>query len=115
MKYIRQLFKKFYNSKNAKNGMWLYLLQIFNTIIPLLTLPYVTRVLGQGGYGTFSIALNVIAYLQVLIEYGFEMSATREIAISDKTPEKIRKIYSCVIYARLMLFGVTIFSIDTSK
>lgn len=102
------MIKRIMVSKNIKNGMWLYLLQIFNTIIPLLTLPYVTRVLGQAGYGTFSIALNIIAYLQVLVEYGFGMSATREVAISDRKTDKICKIFTSVICARLFLFGISI-------
>ena len=46
-----------------KNGIWLYLLQIFNTVVPLLTLPYITRILGKNQYGVFSIALNIVSYL----------------------------------------------------
>ena len=38
---IFSLLKK----KAMKNGVWLYLLQIFNTIVPLLTLPYITRIM----------------------------------------------------------------------
>ena len=102
------MIKKLLNSKNIKNGMWLYLLQVFNTVIPLLTIPYVTRVLGQAGYGTFSIALNIIAYLQVLIEYGFGMSATREVAISSKENTLICKIFTSVICARVFLFGLSV-------
>lgn len=102
------MLKRILGSKNIKNGMWLYLLQIFNTVIPLFTLPYVTRVLGRAGYGTFSIALNIISYLQVLVEYGFGMSATREVAISDKKNEKICKIFTSVICARLFLFAISI-------
>ena len=66
---------------SVKNGMWMYLLQLFNTVIPLLTLPYVTRILGRDGYGLFSIALNFVGYLQVVVEYGFGMSATRKVAV----------------------------------
>ena len=102
------MIEKFLKSKSVKNGMWLYLLQIFNTVIPLLTIPYVTRILGRAGYGTFSIALNVIVYLQVLIEYGFDMSATREVAISDKDENKLCKLFTSVISSRLILFGISV-------
>ena len=104
------MLQKVLQSKNIKNGLWLYLLQIFNTIIPLITLPYITRVLGRGKYGTFSIALNVIGYLQVLIEYGFGMSATREVAVSSKRKEDLCPIFTGVFFARLILmsFGVII-------
>ena len=102
------MLKKVIASKNIKNGLWLYMLQTFNTIIPLITIPYITRILGKDGYGTFSIALNIIAYLQVLVEYGFGMSATREVAISDKSNSTVCKLFSSIIFARLILFVVSI-------
>lgn len=95
---IRGLFGKTY----FKNGMWMYFLQIFNTIIPLLTLPYITRILGASQYGIFSIALNIIGYLQVLVEYGFGMSATRKVALSNEK-EQVNKLFSAVLFARVLL------------
>ena len=62
----------------------MYLLQFFNAIVPLLTLPYITRVLGASQYGLYALAINFVGYLQVLVEYGFGMSATREIALSSE-------------------------------
>lgn len=88
----------------VKNGIWLYLLQAFNTIIPLLTLPYITRILGTAGYGTFSVAFNIISYFQVFVEYGFGMSATREVTLSDKKEGSINKIFSAVLISRFFLF-----------
>lgn len=99
MKRIKQLI---YN-KSFQNGGWMYLLQFFNTILPLITLPYITRILGTIQYGTFSIALNIIGYLQVFIEYGFGMSATRKIALSNKNVDYINKIFTCVIFSRIIL------------
>lgn len=64
--------------KSAKNGIWMYFLQFFDAVVPLFTLPYITRILGKEGYGVFSVALNMILYLQVVVEYGFGMSATRK-------------------------------------
>lgn len=34
------------NSKIIKNSFWLTILQCVNTIVPMLTIPYITRVLG---------------------------------------------------------------------
>lgn len=58
-------------SKVLVNSAWLIVLQVFNTVVPLLTLPYITRVLGTSNYGVFSLALNWITYFQVIVEYGF--------------------------------------------
>lgn len=89
-----------------KNGIWMYLLQFFNAVVPLITLPYITRILGASNYGTFSIALNIIIYLQVLVEYGFGMSATRKIAIKEDNPKDDNKLFTSVFVSRLSLLIV---------
>ncbi|MCI1524616.1 MAG: oligosaccharide flippase family protein, partial [Lactobacillus crispatus] len=77
-----KLLKDKLSSKVVNNGIWMYLLQLFNTVIPLITLPYITRILGTEKYGIFSTSFNIVGYLQVIVEYGFAMSATREIALN---------------------------------
>ncbi len=85
----------------------MYLLQAFNTIIPLFTLPYITRILGDDRFGVFSIALNLIGYLQVVVEYGFGMSATRKVALCGYDVKKLNRLYSSVLYSRCVLFGLS--------
>lgn len=106
-----EMIKNILKRKAVKNGAWLYLLQIFNTVVPLLTLPYITRILGAKQYGIFSIAINVIGYYQVVVEYGFAMSATRKVALSDKNNDALSKTFSTVFFSRCFLlivcFGIT--------
>ena len=98
---IKKYLHKIVSSKSVANGMWLYALQFFNLVVPLLTLPYITRILGAESYGTFSIALNVITYLQVVVEYGFGMSATRKVAIEGK--KNLNRTFTAVIFGRSIL------------
>lgn len=93
--------EKLKNSKLLKNGMWLFVLQVFNTVVPMITLPYVTRILGAAGYGDFSLALNWILYFQVIVEYGFGYWGSRRVATSGK--EQLQDTYSMIITARIML------------
>jgi len=90
----------------VKNGTWLYLLQMFNTVVPLLTLPYITRIIGANQYGVFSIAINIIGYYQVFVEYGFGMSATRKVALLDNKSEKINRIFTTVLISRCFLLAI---------
>ena len=99
------LFKNALRSRGVVNGLWMYLLQAFNTILPLITLPYVTRILGADGYGYFSIAFNIIGYFQVAIDYGFDMSATRRLATSEDHKATLRKSFSSVLIARMLIFS----------
>lgn len=86
-----------------KNGAWLLLLQVFNLIAPLITLPYITRILPMSTYGEFIISLNWITYLQVFVEYGFVLTGAQKIAIcSDDILERSR-VRSNILFAQMSL------------
>lgn len=111
MKKIKMYLESKVSRKTMKNGIWMYLLQFFNTVIPLITLPYVTRILGTTKYGIFSSSFNIIGYLQVVVEYGFAMSATREVALNSKK-SNLNKTFSSVLYSRFfLLFLCLLFSL----
>ncbi|MGH0483240.1 flippase [Bacillus mycoides] len=84
------------------NGVWLYVLQFFNTIMPLLTLPYVTRVLGSSQYGVFAFSLTFVTYFQVIVEYGFNLSGSRKIALTSTRDER-SKIFTSITITKLLL------------
>lgn len=94
-------FRKLFDSKLVQNSIWLLILQAFNTVVPLLTLPYITRILEPDGYGSFSLALNWILYFQVFVEYGFGFLGARKIA--TYTEDRLQEIYSIIISARIIL------------
>ncbi len=101
------MIKKILKSEVFSNGVYLYILQIFNTIIPLLTLPYITRILGAGQYGIFSKSLNYITYCQTFVEYGFTLTGTKEISLCD-SKEGRNKIFSRITYSKILLLFILI-------
>ena len=104
--------KKVFKRKTVNNGLWMYALQFFNTIIPIVILPYITRILGKYQYGVFSTSFNIVGYLQVLVEYGFAMSATRKVAIGNKDRTQLSRYFTSILLSRLLLLCVSlIFSI----
>ncbi len=62
------------------NIMALGVVQLSNYAIPLITLPYLTRVLGPEAYGKVAFAQVLMAYFILLTDYGFSWSATRKIS-----------------------------------
>lgn len=100
------MIAKILKSKVFSNSIYLYILQIFNTIIPLLTLPYITRILGDSQYGIFSKMLNYVTYFQAVVEYGFNLAGARKISLCDDEKER-NKIFSSVVYCRALLFFVS--------
>ena len=84
----------------VKNMTALGVLQIANYLIPLLVLPVVSRVLGATLFGTVGYAQNIISYLTLLVNFGFEYSATRQIALAGDDKEKKRQLFWAVITAK---------------
>lgn len=87
-----------------QNFSYLSALQVFNVLIPLLTYPYLIRVLGTETYGLVLFAQAIVAYLVILVGFGFNISATREISIHRENKEKLSEITSSVLIIKSLLF-----------
>lgn len=81
-------------------------LQGVNIVVPFLTIPYVTRVFGASTYGVFAVALNWVTYFQMIVEYGFDLSATRRVVGVADDPKKLGRLVSAVVAARLLLVAL---------
>ncbi|MDN0114984.1 flippase [Yersinia intermedia] len=91
-----------------RNIFSLLLLQGSNYIIPLLTLPYLTRVLGVEGFGIYSLTLSLAQYFVILIDFGFNLSASKKIAEHQDNPECISKIFFETLYSKSILCAISI-------
>jgi len=87
----------------TRNTFMLYLMNIAKMVFPLVTLPYLTRVLSTDGYGMVSFVKAVMQYVQLFLMFGFSLSATREIVAADHDKKKIGQIVGDVQVAKLML------------
>lgn len=90
----------------ATNTSMLLLMNIATMAFPMLTLPYLTRVLSNEVYGTIIYIKAVMSYIQVLVDFGFILSATKDIAEAKDDIKQINQITSNTILAKLFLCGV---------
>ena len=100
---MKHFLEAIFKSRVGRNSLWLYALQIANTVLPLITIPYVTRILTAEGYGEFSIAYNWITYCQIVVEYGFILGGARKVALLGDDKDAIDKLFKSIFTARLLL------------
>ena len=89
-----------------KNYSSLSLVQLSNYILPLMTLPYLARTLGATNFGLVIMAQATMIYLTLITDYGFGLSATKNIAKNQKNIEKVSEIFSTVMSIKIGLLLV---------
>lgn len=87
----------------TENVLSLSVLQAANYLLPLITVPYLTRVLGVEKYGLVALAQAVIQYFIILTTFGFELSATREIATHRHDRDRVSRIFANVLGMQALL------------
>lgn len=101
-KKLKNLFK----GKDAKvlleNFISLSALQLAGMILPLITLPYILRVLGFENYGIIVFAASLVAYFTALTDFSFKYTATRDVAIFRDSQKKLNLIYSKVLTIKVI-------------
>ncbi len=87
----------------VRNTAALFIVQISSYAAPLLILPYLSRVLTKEHFGLIMFATAFNWYFITLVEYGFNLTATRRIAIYSEDPKKVSQIFSSVMAAKAFL------------
>lgn len=117
---IKKILQKFTSTHEKRrlleNYLSLSVLQVTNYLLPLMTFPYLTRVLGAEEFGLLAFAQAFIQYFIVFTDYGFGLSATREIALCRDNKDKMSKIFSVVFVIKcfFMVIGFIIVILITN-
>jgi polysaccharide transporter, PST family len=100
------LVNRLIRHKVVQNAALMYVVQFSSYIFPLIALPYLQRVLSVEKFGLVAFAQTFIWYFLTVTEYGFNLTATRSIAIARESPDEVSRIFSEVMVAKLLLTGV---------
>lgn len=107
-------FLKLENNKTAKtlfaNFTYLSILEIIGLLLPLISYPYVIGTVGADNYGVVVFCQAIIAYVVIIINFGYNVSATRKISENRTNVFKIREIYSSIVYQKLLIFAICLVS-----
>jgi PST family polysaccharide transporter len=89
--------------KLFSNFIVLSIIQGANLLLSLLVIPYVILKIGTDGFGAIAVAQMVMTYLSTISDYGFTLTATRDIAIYKDDHAKISKIFFTVLTSKLLI------------
>ena len=91
----------------ALNVASLFSVQIANFLLPLLTVPYVVRVIGPANLGLLNFSQAYVTYFSLLINYGFDLAAVRAIAANRADKAATSRIVSQVLAGKTLLWGLS--------
>jgi PST family polysaccharide transporter len=110
MRSIINLIKKTYHLAGPQeskavlhNVASLSWLQGVTYLLPIIILPYLFRVIGPEKFGLIFFAQAFVQYFVIITDYGFSITATKEISLSQHEHSRIHEIFSSVMTVKLAL------------
>ncbi|MCH6609533.1 hypothetical protein BEC79_04455 [Escherichia coli] len=87
-----------------RNILFLGLIQGSSFLLPLILLPFLIKTLGTETYGKMILYQVFFLYLSTIIDFGYNFSATQNIARNQNDSYHIKKVFSCTIWCKIFIF-----------
>lgn len=92
-----------------QNFSYVTILQLFTLLAPLITYPYLVRVLGQNLYGIVLTAQMLASYVSMVIDFGSNEVCAKHVSIYRDNKSKLSEILSAVLCTRFILWVASFF------
>lgn len=86
-----------------KNFTSLGLVQVTNYLLPLLVVPFLIRKIGIELFGLISFGQAMVAYYNVVVDYGFNLTITQKIALQKNNPTTLSSLASVTLVSKTLL------------
>nr|WP_106784364.1 flippase [Lysinibacillus timonensis] len=101
--------------QNSVKNNFIYntIYQLFLIIMPLLTAPYISRVMGSEGLGTYSFVYSIANYFVLFAMLGISNYGTRIVAINRDNKTKLSRAFSEVYFLQFLntsIIGIIYFT-----
>ena len=93
----------------VKNYLYNLMYQILTILLPIITIPYISRVLGAEGLGKYSLTSTYAQYFILFGMLGLSVYSSREVAYVREDKSKLSKIFWELNFLRFITMGITIF------
>ena len=86
----------------VENMSYVTILQVFYVVSPLITFPYLTKVLGTELYGLIITAQVLVSYATLIINFGSDKVCAKHVAINQGNKEKQSEVLCSVFSVRFI-------------
>jgi len=94
------------NKNIVNNTIMLMIFNIAKIVFPFITLPYLTRILTTDSYGIVAYVKTVMSYMQIFVDFGFVLSATKDIVKCRENKNEMERVIGDTMVARVILGGL---------
>lgn len=103
------MFKKIDGSKKnlLHNTIFLYLMRFATYVFPLITTPFLTRVLHENNYGIYTWTNAIINYAKLFVDFGFVLYGVEAIAACKGNKDDCGKVLGIIIKFKIILCVIT--------
>ena len=95
------------NKSITKNYLYNLIYQILILILPLITTPYISRILGAENIGIYSYTISIVTYFILFGSLGIAMYGQREIAYAQDNKEKYSKSFFEILLLRFITMSIS--------
>ena len=96
----------FIRNKSIQNFLFLGIIQSSNVLISIISMPLLIQSIGVDQFGLVNLALSVIILLNILVGFGYNLSAPREVAVSQQDKESLSHLVSNVFSGKIILAAI---------
>ncbi|ERM82161.1 hypothetical protein P872_08300 [Rhodonellum psychrophilum GCM71 = DSM 17998] len=100
-------FSHLIRNKSIQNFAFLVTIQASNILISLISMPLLIQSIGVDQFGLVNLALSVIILANIVVDYGYSLSAPRAVALQSNDKEALSHIFSNIISSKMLLASLT--------
>ena len=102
---LKSIFQK--ERDVVRNYTFLTLIQAVNILVPLVTTPYIIRVVGAENFGKTVVCQAFLVFPITLCEFGFNVTGSRDVAIQKTDLRALSRTFSEIIGTKVLLILVS--------
>jgi PST family polysaccharide transporter len=87
----------------VQNLFSLTILNAVNAVMPIVVVPFLLGVIGLENYGKIVVALSFTFFFQSIIDYGFRITGTRDVAKNVENSNRLNEIYSEIMTVKILM------------